>query len=499
MYYTLRSIHSDKILHEQMKELGLFANTLAKPPQRVLRWFRDLRCPHCFESYKPLSGGERGGFYEFDVLFCRCGASPVVAGIPILGKGVSVSANQIEEAVNLIKGGHYQEALWSLLAPPSPSLAPDWLLSFPSVKGIRRIKHIAHLLALQKWGAQLVRCDSACEFLDAYLRGSGLKWGGDAYDYFTFRFGMPRHLVALAFCSLIDQPTDPILEIACGCGHVTRGLIDRSNGQPVVGVDRSFFALFVAKNWIAPEADYICCAAYARLPFANHVFSTVSCTDGFHYLADKATSIREATRVMREDGVIILSVVRNARVRYRSAGQPLQPEGYQALFSDLPHRLVADSAVLRRYIDKQGPALERQASLEQINEEPLLSLVASQRSEIFKDHGLFNDWPHIQGFLRLNPLYSVEQDSKDGMVDLRLQFPSTWYEEDNDMCKLYLPETVQVSSQAFHDLAHERRTPQLESLISCSVVLGMPQNYASVTISSAWAKLAEYNRLPETG
>ena len=442
--------------------------------------------------------GEGRDILEFDVLRCRCGSSPVVAGIPIFGRGVVGSENTTaDEVIALIKRRRHDEALLRMLAPPSPSLAPAWLKSLPSVKGMGRLKHLAHLWALRKWRPQLAACLTACDFLDLYFHRSGLVWGGDAYDYFAFRFGQPRHLVALSFASLIRKPTGPILDLACGCGHITHSLIRRSNGRPVVGVDRSFFALFVARNWIAPDADYICCAADAPLPFPDNVFSAVFCTDGFHYLADKVSSIREAKRVIQDDGIILLNVLRNARVQYRDAGQPLLPEGYQALVADMPHCMVADTEVLHRYLRKQGPALERTASPERMAGEPLLSLVASRRREIFQDYGPFDDWPHAEGHLRLNPLYAVEETAGDGSVCLKLQFPGAWYEQDNAKCKLYLPERVWVSSEAFTDLSRGRRTPEIETLISHCVILGMPQRYASETINSAWAKLAEYGRLSE--
>jgi ubiquinone/menaquinone biosynthesis C-methylase UbiE len=438
--------------------------------------------------------GEGGEILEFDVLTCRCGSIPVVAGIPIFIKG-----NTTDKAIALIQQSRHDEALLSMLAPSSPSLAPAWLNSLTSVRGTRRVKHLAHWWALRKWRSQLAACLTACDFLDFYLRRSG-QMRGDAYDYFAFRFGQPRHLVALSFASLIHQPTGPILDLACGCGHITHSLIHRSNGRPVVGVDRSFFALFVARNWIAPDADYICCAADAPLPFPDHVFSAVFCTDGFHYLADKVTAIREAKRVTQESGIVLLNVLRNAQVQYRDAGQPLSPEGYQALVDDMPHCMVADTEVLDRYLHKQGPALERPTSLKKMMGEPLLSLVASKRREIFQDHGSFEDWPHAEGCLRLNPLYTVEENGgQEGSVLLRLQFPGAWYEQDNAECKLYLPEKVRVSSEAFEDLSRGRRTPEIEALIGQCVVLGMPQRYASDTISSAWAKLAEYGRLPGNG
>jgi hypothetical protein len=131
--------------------------------------------------------------------------------------------------------------------------------------------------------------------------------------------------------------------------------------------------------------------------------------------------------------------------------------------------------------------------------EPLLSLVASRQKEVFHDHGFFEDWPHAEGRLRLNPLYVLDKNAVQGSVGLKLQFPAAWYEQDNAMCKSYLPETVPVSSGAFAELSRGLRTPEIEALIGKGVVLGMPQRYASDTISSAWTALAEYEHAPGNG
>ena len=86
---------------------------------------------------------------------------------------------------------------------------------------------------------------TACDLFDLYFRKSGLKMM-HAYDYFVFRFGQPRHLVSLSLASLIRQPNKPILDLACGFGHLTRSLVQQAEGQQVIGVDRNFFGLYVA-------------------------------------------------------------------------------------------------------------------------------------------------------------------------------------------------------------------------------------------------------------
>ena len=100
---------------------------------------------------------------------------------------------------------------------------------------------------------------------------------------------------------------------------------------------------------------------YAVWPMGHYhsrsaFFSAAFCTDAFHYFVNKATSVGELKRLTQDDGLIVLVWIHNALFRCPYDGLPLPPEGYQALVADMPHRLVADSDVLVRYLRKEGPA-----------------------------------------------------------------------------------------------------------------------------------------------
>jgi SAM-dependent methyltransferase len=245
-------------------------------------------------------------------------------------------------------------------------------------------------------------------------------------------------------------------------------------------VDHNFFGLFVAKNLIAPGAEYVCCEADLSLPFQDGAFSVAFCSDAFTWIANKVSCIRELKRVTQNDGLIMLVVVRNSIFgNHRYAGS-LSPEGYEALVVDMPHRLVGNNHVLIRYLQKQGPALARSDEMSHLIHEPWLSVLASPRQELFRDYPNFDDWPHAHGWLGLNPLYVKESRDRVGNVHLRRVFPTPFYEEENAECKRYLPEVECLSSNVVVDLIHRRRTPELERLIKQCVVLGMPERYRCV-------------------
>jgi SAM-dependent methyltransferase len=115
-------------------------------------------------------------------------------------------------------------------------------------------------------------------------------------DYFSLRFGQPRHLVAV--CLLAQLPTDdkPVLDIACGCGHLDHYLTSRIDPLSVVGVDLNFFHAWIARHWIALAGAFVCANATEGLPFADNSFSATICSDAYHCIPERAQLNAEVRR-----------------------------------------------------------------------------------------------------------------------------------------------------------------------------------------------------------
>ena len=426
-----------------------------------------LHCPFCGGPFAISHGEESGGEVRLGLLTCGCGVYPLVAGIPVLRKDAVA-----QKAVELVRSGRDSDALFTLLAPAPPALAHRWVRSLPSLPVLRWIKNAAHRQALDEFAAKLAPDLTAVEVLHLYFRNTR-----ENYNYLSYRFGQPRHLVALSFASLIP-PGRPVLDVGCGCGHITHSLAQRARGELVVGIDEFFFGLYLGKHWIAPAAEYVCCAADAKLPFADGTFSAAFSSDSFHYFTHKDVSLGEMARVTGPEGLILLAGMHNAQVqRLMAYGLPLPPAGYEALAGKTPHRLVADRDVLARYFEKLGPPLAAPAGRARLDTAPLLSLALSHRPEVFADHGTFADWPHAQGRLGVNLLYREEGPDSAGNFRLQRTFPSALYEADHAEIKAYIPESVEVSPATLAELSRGERTPGVERLLAQCVVLGMPERY----------------------
>ena len=90
-----------------------------------------LSCPFCSGKFSVSSGDGQSDNWQYAVLSCYCGKYPVVAGIPIIRKGIIGNSGETTQAVSeLIISGKNQDALLAMTMPPAPAsdeLAPAWL------------------------------------------------------------------------------------------------------------------------------------------------------------------------------------------------------------------------------------------------------------------------------------------------------------------------------------------------------------------------------------
>lgn len=440
-----------------------------------------LRCPFCLGSLEPSTDLSVS---RYGLMACGCRRYPVVEGIPIIKTGVVGSDGETcDDIVRLIEQRRHRDALLGVLVPPppaAPALAPAWLRHAPPVKGLWRLTHSLHTRRLPRWRRQMIArlltpSLTAQDFFDLYFRRSGNRKEG--YNYFLFRHGMPRHLVALSMMTLVPAGKGPALDLACGFGHLTRSLVRHNRPGMTIGVDRVFFCLYVAARLIAPDGRYVCTDLEQTLPFDTGIFTTILCSDAFHYFRAKAELVQAMVRSLVPDGVLLITSMRNSAVPQLHSCLSLSPRGYAALVDDMPYRLVSDRAILDRYLKRLGPPLRRSESWETLETSELMSLVVSRDTHLFCDHGPFRDWPHAVGRLSLNPLYRAE--SLNGTVRLHRVFPSEFYEKENHDCKDYLPETVDVSPRVWEALRQGVSSGRMDDLIACCVALDMPERYLS--------------------
>ena len=445
-----------------------------------------LRCPFCSGKFTVTKGDEQSDNWEYAVLSCYCEGYPVVAGIPVIRKGVLGAKGETNRTVSqFIESGKNQEALLAMATPSiaSAELAPAWLQQLPQVKGMGKIRSMFGRFAMPRWTERAQELliagpqgKTAKDCFDSFAFHSGIK--NEEYNYFIYRFGQPRHLVALSLMTLIESPRKPVLDFGCGFGHLTSHLLRRIGHQPLIGADQDFRRLYVAKNILATDGLYVCCDGDTSLPLINEFFSVVYSSDTLYMVTNKVICSREIQRVVDSDGLIVVAGIHN-RLAEPQKGWVLPYPTYGELFDPLPHRILANTDVLNRYVDKRGPALTRSSAKRTLDDEPWFSIVATKREELLVDRGPFADWPHAEGQLELNPLYKPVGDHGNvtGETLYRHTFPSSWYEQENGDCRKYEPDSVSISSQILKDLSSRTRTTGMEDLIAQCVIVGIPDRF----------------------
>ena len=403
-----------------------------------------LRCPFCggrLEVVESLFHSCEGDDIVDAILGCHCCVYPVVAGIPVMHLDPAAVAAREE-----IEAGR-----------------PD--------RAFRR------MFALEDEGAaarfEEVAVSTAATYREA-VDALGPRFEG---GYFLYRFSDPTYIVAeavvRAVTAIVLPPDGRAIDVCGGSGHLTRSLVGLSSRAPVLA-DLYFAKLWLARRFTAPGCEPVCCDGNAPLPFTTRAFQFVVCSDAFHYIWTKRLLASEMMRVASPDGAVVVSHAHNARQWNPSAGMPLPPEAYHALFEELAPRMFAESTLLREIVAGGPLDLSGGHPRDALDAEPALTIVATRREDVFRAHRLPAPGA-AAGEFRVNPLYSLEADGE--QVRLRLRFPSDDYEQEYSAARLYLADDITIARTEISALPSSRVPAGLDDLARRRVVLDLPKRY----------------------
>lgn len=404
------------------------------------------------------AGVLRGGVEEY----------PVVAGVPVLLGGYG-------DAVRLLRAGRPDDAAAAaLLRQLPPSRLKRWTAAIPALPGgmaVLRAVEQRDRRRLRQALAELLR-PAAIDPL-GFVRLGFLGWGGhnpEAVNYFTFRFGTPRHLVALSAAEAAGGGPRGVLDLGCGAGHLTWGLGQRFGEDRTVGVDLSLFELWAAQA-IAGSGRFVCGDA-TNLPFASGAFGLVMASDVLSFVRNKWAAAREALRTLAGDGTLVIAAVKSSLRSHVYAGMPLSPDGWAGLAGPLAHHLHADDRLLARYFAGHGPHPDDRGDVASAQ---TVTIVAGAGADA-RPGGWprTTAWPHARGPLGVNPLLRLTAERADELV-YRRRFPSENFVADNPPLADYLPEQVVVPRSALHGDQLDRSP--MQHLMATTAVLALPPVY----------------------
>lgn len=477
-----------------------------------------LRCKHCggrIDTVRIIS--TRDEHIEYGLLKCvQCQFNyPVVEGIPIIGSpqdrlnawAETTDTTLIEGATiknitlslqkkmpvhtfSLLLNPARRKGLFSLAftaySKPAISSLNNYLPP-PRRLGMQKLSHrnivpgrlqrllenriLLHgRLRLSRFLSEYRNALSAYSALDIYYSQYS---GSEMFNYFFYRFGQPRYLAALCLAAVLAKVPGTVLDLACGAGHLTHYLSCMRPSSLVVGMDRDFFRLFIASKYIAPAADFVCSPASNTLPFANGCFNALLCSDAFHYFPEKWGLVDEMRRVIIPNGLMLLTRVGNAAVEPRQ-GYELMVDGYRNLFSWISHAMIDEDRLINRYLEKKGPNF---AKTEDVREKKWLSILATDRKDLYTNYGKLDDWPHAVDRLVINPIYVPDESSSPEGHRFRFQFPSEHYAYEDHRYAEYAPSEWLIPQDVLAAIQTRKRIPSMEEHIRRFVVIGVPERY----------------------
>ncbi|MCG8620215.1 MAG: methyltransferase domain-containing protein [Desulfobacterales bacterium] len=132
----------------------------------------------------------------------------------------------------------------------------------------------------------------------------------DKYDsWFDTPVGrLVKQFEADVLMEMLDpQPGDRILDVGCGTGIFTRGVLER--GADVTGVDLSFPMLEKANEKESDSSFNAGLADMCALPFPDNHFHRVFSMTAIEFVADAAGAVSELERVTQPGGCIVVTTL----------------------------------------------------------------------------------------------------------------------------------------------------------------------------------------------
>jgi len=318
--------------------------------------------------------------------------------------------------LRLLDAGRHETALALLLGDQD-----DWARTPPPSQADRE---------------KLLRDIEKISFREAMDR---LAFGGVG-TYFAHRWSDPTFLSGLALAEAHWSAPARVFELACGAGHFLR---EFGRVCPdVTGSDVVFAKLWLARRYVASRAKLICFDAAQPWPLADASADLLFCHDAFYFLPDKPHVADEMRRV--STGPVLVGHAHNALVDNLSAGAPLAPAGYEALFH--APMLYDDAELTRALLEARAPVPSDAGALAGAAAISLASGAGAPRAAA---EGLA--MPPPGAALRRNPLY----------VDGMIRWPSQRYETEYGPLASYPlaasgPERAVAGDPAVADLARRR-------------------------------------------
>ncbi len=200
-------------------------------------------------------------------------------------------------------------------------------------------------------------CLRLIQYMNARLKSASVrltKWTGKSSVPIH-----PKHLAGLNaahhWFTHCLEPDDLVLDV--GCGIAVHALRAAGRCRLVAGFDCDERQLAIGRRLMAGQGARNLCLlkgdAQAGFPFADGTFDKVLLLDVLEHLRDRQTALREAGRVLRDDGTLLLSAPNREtswKLRLQAVGLPY--------YSDPDHKIEYSAEELRAELARSGFRVE---------------------------------------------------------------------------------------------------------------------------------------------
>ena len=428
-----------------------------------------LHCPHCGSTFHIDQIVEKN---KEDIIHaiisCECRKYPILEGILVMQ-----TSENVQKVIEKVEKGSVAGAFKLLVqseiietkitAPMSlrrvAAFFKIWLYLSKKYRGsLRKLKYL-----------EGINEASFCEMIEKLL-------SGNLRDYFIHRFSFQSFWNIYPLIPLIKETGTPILDFGCGYGHGSFILSQLFPPKNIFCMEKSYLKLFLTKNYFA-DTERICLDKISLLPFNDNFFSTIFSMDAFHIILSKLFLAKEFQRVLKTNGVLLLTHLPNA---YGYNPFPLSPAAYRELFDVLKTNLIPEEHLVKKLYENTLD-LTKQYPKELVNSSDANTLIGSRKNDIFKRYSNVKDeFLMLKSNLKLNPIYQLKE--KNGKVILIRKLLDR-YKRESPLPDKILPQELEIDKEILHIVkkrgtgATQEEIKEIYELMKKFVLINVPPNY----------------------
>jgi ubiquinone/menaquinone biosynthesis C-methylase UbiE len=174
-------------------------------------------------------------------------------------------------------------------------------------------KNVRVMPKARPWSGRHLSVDELRDYYDQHLSMHGLRDYYNQSDFWNYGYWYADTKNQQEACenlmeellSFIPEKKGTILDVACGQGATTRYLLKYFVPQNVTGINISEKQLQICRK-NAPECTFLLMDA-TQMDFPDHSFDNVICVEAAMHFNTRKKFLREAHRVLKPGGCLVLS------------------------------------------------------------------------------------------------------------------------------------------------------------------------------------------------